>query len=93
MWKSSWAPHHTFGLVKTPLDFALGAWGLDDGICGFVLGPRLLGAGSADFKKSQGAGSADFQKSQGAGAFFLYIYIYIYINMQNVESIAKNMKT
>jgi hypothetical protein len=27
-----------FGLVKTPLDFELGAWGLDDGICGFVLG-------------------------------------------------------
>jgi hypothetical protein len=35
---TSWETHCTLPLVKTPLDFELGAWGLDDGIFGFVLG-------------------------------------------------------
>jgi hypothetical protein len=38
MWESSWAAHHTFSLVKNPLDFEMGDYELNDGLCGFVLG-------------------------------------------------------
>jgi hypothetical protein len=37
MWESSLAPHWTFRMVKTPLDWSLGLHGLD-GLWGLVLG-------------------------------------------------------
>jgi hypothetical protein len=38
MWESSLAPHCTFVLVKTILDWSLGLHGLEDGLWGLVLG-------------------------------------------------------
>jgi hypothetical protein len=38
MWALSWAPHHTFSLVKTPLDLSGGLMGLVMGFMGLCWG-------------------------------------------------------